>query len=167
MIDIKGYEGLYAIDKEGNIFSYPNKAHSKIKQLKPRLRKNGYTYVNLMKDKHIKDCTVHRLIASTYIGDVEGKEVNHINGIRNDNRIENLEIVSKQTNILHGIHVNKNGMAKFTHEEAENIKERVNMGDKQYMIAEELNVSRQVINHIVKGNTYSNSSIVLSYKGAA
>ena len=167
MIDIKGYEGLYAVDKEGNVFAYPNKAHSKIKQLKPRIRKNGYAYINLMKDNKAKDCTVHRLIASTYIGDIEGKEVNHINGIRNDNKVSNLEIVSRQRNILHGIHVNRNGIAKLTHEQAEDIKKRVSMGERQYMIAQEFNVSRQVINYIIKGNTYSNSSIVLSYKGAA
>ena len=63
--------------------------------------------------------------------------------------------------------VNKNGNAKLTHEQAEEIKSRVSMGERQCDIAKEFNVFRQTINQIVRGTGYKNSKIAMQYKGVA
>lgn len=165
--DIPNFEGLYAVDIHGNVFAYGNLAHKEEKQLKPRLKKNGYLYINLRKDGKNVDSTVHRLIAKTFIGDVDGLQVNHINGDRTDNRLENLEAVTKSQNILHGFFVNKNGVAKLTHEQAEEVKHRAKLGERQCDLAKEFKVFRQTINQIVRGVGYVKSNIALQYpKGA-
>jgi DNA-binding XRE family transcriptional regulator len=163
--DIPNFEGLYSVDIDGNVFAYPNLTHRAEKQLKPRLRKNGYLYVSLRKDGKTIDGTVHRLVAKTFLNDVNGLDVNHINGDRTDNRLLNLELISRSQNLLHGMFVTKNGKAKLTHEQAEEVKRRVGLGERQCDIAKEFNVFRQTINQIVRGVGYKNSKIATQYQG--
>jgi DNA-binding XRE family transcriptional regulator len=165
--DIPNFEGLYSVDIDGNVYAYPNLAHRNEKQLKPRLRKTGYFYVSLRKDGKTIDCTIHRLVAKTFLDCVDGMQVNHINGNRIDNRLVNLEMVTSSQNYLHGMFVNKNGIAKLTHEQAEEVKRRVALGERQVDIAKEFNVFKQTINQIVRGTGYKNSKIAMQYKGVA
>jgi len=165
--DIPNFEGLYAVDIDGNVYAYPNLAHRNEKQLKPRLRKNGYLYVSLRKDGKTIDSMVHRLVAKAFLDCVDGLQVNHINGKRADNRLVNLEMVTPSHNYLHGMFVNKNGIAKLTHEQAEEVKRRVALGERQVDIAKEFNVLKQTINQIVRGVGYKNSKIATQYQGVA
>jgi len=165
--DIPNFEGLYSVDIDGNVYAYPNLAHRNEKQLKPRLRKNGYLYVSLRKDGKTIDSMVHRLVAKAFLDCVDGLQVNHINGKRADNRLVNLEMVTPSHNYLHGMFVNKNGIAKLTHEQAEEVKRRVALGERQVDIAKEFNVFKQTINQIVRGTGYKNSKIAMQYKGVA
>jgi hypothetical protein len=165
--DIPNFEGLYAVDIDGNVYAYPNLAHRNEKQLKPRLRKNGYLYVSLRKDGKTIDSMVHRLVAKAFLDCVDGLQVNHINGKRADNRLVNLEMVTPSHNYLHGMFVNKNGIAKLTHEQAEEVKRRVALGERQVDIAKEFNVFKQTINQIVRGTGYKNSKIAMQYKGVS
>ena len=97
--DIVGYESLYRINRCGLIVSsYKNK-----KTLKPATDKDGYLRVTLVKDGTNKCHYVHRLVARTFIEDNSIKQVNHKNGIKNDNRVDNLEWVTCQENIKHCI----------------------------------------------------------------
>lgn len=164
--DIPNFEGLYSVDIDGNVYAYPNLAHRNEKQLKPRLRKNGYLYVSLRKNRKTIDSMVHRLVAKAFLDCVDGLQVNHINGKRADNRLVNLEMVNRSINVLHGMFVNKNGIAKLTHEQAEEVKRRVALGERQVDIAKEFNVFRQTINQIVRGTGYKNSKIATQYQGA-
>ena len=68
----------------------------------PYLAPNGYYMVH--SPKHRATVPIHRLVAEEHFGPCPpGKEVNHINGIKTDNRPENLEYVTKKENIRHGI----------------------------------------------------------------
>ena len=97
--DIKGYEGLYKISNLGNILSLKYKNGNCIKLKKPNICKNGYYVVNLCKNYHNKICRVHRLIAEHFIPNPENKpQVDHINTIRTDNRVENLRWVTNYEN---------------------------------------------------------------------
>ena len=98
--DIPNYEGLYQANINGEIRSiYRYK-----KVLKQSQSKNGYLKVMLCANGKRKLISVHRLIAMTFLEDYKiNLQVNHINGIKNDNRIENLEMVTLQQNIKHSI----------------------------------------------------------------
>lgn len=70
----------------------------KDKILKPRMCSNGYLQVNIGS----KNMLIHRLVAEAFIPNPENKpQVNHKNGIKTDNRVENLEWVSCSENISH------------------------------------------------------------------
>ncbi len=63
---------------------------------------NGYPRVTLWKNKSKKTIQVHRLVALAWIANpTNAKEVNHINGVRDDNRAVNLKWVSASENRLH------------------------------------------------------------------
>ena len=100
MVDYKVIEGFenYLIYKDGSVV---NAKTGKVKHQFIK-RSKGYLYVSLCKDGKIKSIYVHRLLAKAFIPNLENKtEINHINGIKTDNRIENLEWCSPKENSIH------------------------------------------------------------------
>ena len=97
MKDIAGFEGQYGITKDGRIWSYKHK-----KYLREWYLKTGYARIGLRDSKNNQKRTcylVHRLVAMAYLSNIENKaEVNHKNGVRADNRLENLEWVTRSEN---------------------------------------------------------------------
>lgn len=65
---------------------------------KTKTHKNGYIVVTL---NHKDDCLVHRLLAITFLGERFGKEVNHKDGNKANNSLENLEWCTKSENQIH------------------------------------------------------------------
>ncbi len=113
MKDIKGFEGLYAITRDGRVWSYPrmNCPFAQLRTgrwLNGSILKNGYLVYHLrIGGKHFYR-TAHRLVAQTYISNYKKyKTVNHKNCIKTDNRVENLEWCSIQENLKHR---DKNGL---------------------------------------------------------
>jgi len=77
----------YTINRLGEVYSSNNK-----RILKPMLNAKGVTYVTLSNDDGKKNCYVHILVAKTFIENPDNKPyVSHKNGIKNDNKLENLE----------------------------------------------------------------------------
>lgn len=98
--DIAGYEGLYQVSNLGGIKSLPrNSTRGGI--LKPLIHR-GYSSVELCKNNIKKRFRVHRLEAFAFLPNPKNKPyINHKNGIRNDNRLENIEWCTNSENQLH------------------------------------------------------------------
>lgn len=108
---IPNYEGIYEASNLGRIRTDKNKITSNkrynVRHWKQRIIKpKGETYdtgyrVSLWKNGKCKDWLVHRLIAITFLGE-SNLTVNHIDGNRFNNKIDNLEWISLKDNIIHG-----------------------------------------------------------------
>ena len=99
---IPNYED-YLISTDGKIWS--NKTN---KYLTPKYDKAGYVTIALYKGSRgsRKTLKIHRLVAITFIKNTENKpQVNHINGIKYDNRVENLEWNTSSENNLHAFKI--------------------------------------------------------------
>lgn len=114
--DIEGYEGIYQISNLGRVKSLERKDflghRRKEKILKQKINKYGYKALSLWKNAKKIDCVVHKLVASAFITNTENKpQVNHKNGNKTDNRVENLEWCTNKEN---SVHAWRNGLMETT-----------------------------------------------------
>jgi hypothetical protein len=95
--DVSGYEGLYAVTTLGRVWSYRSN-----RWIKPWPDTAGYPRISLCYKGHEANPTLHRLVATTFIPNPENKpQINHINGIKEDSSIKNLEWVTGRENLKH------------------------------------------------------------------
>lgn len=104
LIACHGYESLYAVSSDGRVWSYPKQKRSWGIWLRNGMNSCGYHSVSL-RDIHgsARSTTVHRLVAIAFLGKPsdESMQVNHKNGIKTDNRAENLEWCTGAENVRH------------------------------------------------------------------
>ncbi len=107
--DIDEYVGFYQISNLGRLRSLPRKVDNLLGgrfqpeiKLKTWIKNNGYESIKLYKNGVPKHFLIHRLVASAFIPNTDNKScVNHINGIRGDNRQVNLEWCTYSENSFH------------------------------------------------------------------
>lgn len=145
---------LYSITKDGTIYSHKG---GKLKRLKSRTRK-GYESILLYKDSKQRIYSVHRLVAQTYIPNpLNKKEVNHKNGIKEDNRVENLEWATPSENVRHAVRMglikpprNNGSTSKLTEKDVKVIRDIVGLFT-QKELCEAYGVSRTTMSRVVNG----------------
>lgn len=158
-VDIKGYEGRYRVNRAGEIISRLGR------RIKLRLAQNGYLRVWLYKMITYKPFTVHRIVAESFISNPENKKwVNHKNGIKTDNRSENLEWCTQRENMIHAFRTGlqgpnngeKNGRSKLTEDQVMKIRSTHHFYNSHEEIAIQYGVTRRTIDRIIN---YSNWKI--------
>ena len=157
---IEGYEG-YSISKDGEIWSERSN-----KLLSPFPDKKGYLLCNLYRNGIRKQHKIHRLVALTFIPNPENKpQVNHIDGNKANNHIDNLEWASPKENIKHawdsGLANSISGVhrtdSKLTEEDVLYIRTNYIPKSPDFggrALAKKFNVVPSVISNVVKGKTY-------------
>lgn len=151
--DIKGYEGFYQISNMGQVRSldriieYSDGRKRKFKGtiIKSRLNSKGYFIVGIAINQKVKTIGIHKLVAEHFIDNPNCLPwINHIDGIKTNNNIENLEWVTPKENFEHAI---KMGLHKYIqdfvgktyfkgkkHTEEARVKMRQNHGSKVRVI---------------------------------
>lgn len=111
---IKGYEDRYEVSNLGRVRSLTHLSwngytywQKECCVLKQRIQNAGYYVVDLKLNGKHKTILVHRLVAETFISDIGPNVVNHIDENRLNNHVENLEIVSQNTNLNKSSKFNK------------------------------------------------------------
>lgn len=166
---VVGYEGMYEVSNMGRVRSIDRTLHYKDGRtpfVKGQLLSpvslhhdygvNGSTYqrVKITKYKHK---LVHVLVAEAFIGPrPEDCEVMHINGIRNDNRVENLRYGTKSENSRQSIEYSGRPCnAKLSVQDVHDIRKRLRNGEKPTAIAKSYPVSSAAIQSIKSGKNFS------------
>ncbi len=114
--DVKDYEGIYQVSNLGKVRSLDRVSSigrkligRELKQLKTS---GGYFKVSLSKKSKVKQIDVHRLVALTFIPkELHNEVVDHINRIKTDNRLSNLQFITNRVNVSKD---RKDGTSKYT-----------------------------------------------------
>lgn len=102
--DVVGYEGAYIVSNHGRVKSIPRRNRRTELVLSQYISSSGYAMTGLSLDGVFKNRPVHRLVAEAFIPNpLDLPEVNHIDGDKTNNALDNLEWCSTSQNILHSI----------------------------------------------------------------
>ena len=171
--DVPGYAGIYQVSNLGHVKSlsrqiivrgYTRLLHND-RLIKISKYKNGYCFVTLSKNGINEQILLHRLVIKTFVGNSK-LEVNHKDGNKENNNINNLEYVTHSENQFHSFRVLKRNQVKSwlgkrgeRHNKsigiiAENIKtkEKIKYGSMR-IAEEEMSISRATIRKYINKNT--------------
>jgi hypothetical protein len=154
-MQIEGYEGRYEISNLG-------RAKSKQKILKPQTDAYGYYFIRIAKKgEKQKTKRIGRLVGLHFIPNPENKEqINHINGIKKDNRATNLEWVTRSENVLHAYNTGLNPIgenhirSKLKEHQVKSILELRKSGITQCELSEKFRISRSAVRSILDGTNW-------------
>lgn len=164
--DIPGFEGRYAITKDGRVWSYPKGRNNKNGMwLKPFFHHCGYHLVCLTDGSvNKKTHLCHRLVAEAFIPNPDNlPQVNHIDGDKTNNAISNLEWCDNSYNTQHAydtglkkaVKGETHGSAKLTENQVRTIRTLFRLGITQQKIADYFGVAQKTISKIFHRKTWS------------
>ena len=165
---VVGFEGYYEVSDKGNIRSCDRHVRCsrgekhrpwKGKLLKSNPVARGYLALSLSKEGVVKRKYVHRMVAEAFIENPLKKEqVNHKDGVKLNNRVSNLELMTGHENMKHAYDNGYNNPPKkLTEKDVEEIKGMLNRGVYQKDIAVLYNVSKSQISNIKRGVSWNES----------
>ena len=161
--------GVFKVYKNGKIYTCKRKIRfeDEYKDCKPKLKNgmcSGYIRISFKYNGKITHIFAHRAIWLYFNGEIpEGLEPNHKSGVKFNNRLSNLELVTRSENQLHAYRI---GLAKgkcgdssthhvLTEKKVLKIKKLLKEGIFQYVIAKMFNVNGKTISRISTGETWS------------
>ena len=179
-LDIPGFEGYYQASNLGRFRALPRVItrsngiieHKPGRILKNNYYSNGYVQLILYVERKRSNFIGHRIIAQMFIDNPENKDtVNHINGIKNDLRVTNLEWCTRSENSLHAHRTGllkpnpqrgeKNSRTKLTDLEATEIRRTYTKGklNKEVFMKYQDKVSKSVFKKISRGDIWKHINI--------
>ncbi|MGF2656465.1 NUMOD4 motif-containing HNH endonuclease [Serratia marcescens] len=152
---VKGYEERYEVSDQGRV----RNTHHRV--LTPSKHRDGYLHVKLCNNGKLRNLFVHRLVATAFIPTAKNKpEVDHIDGVKRNNSVSNLEWVDRRENMKRAVlngrltfpdnSGEKNGMAKITEAIAREIKV-LGGSVSQTEIGRRYGISRRAVGMIISG----------------
>ena len=161
--DIPGYEGMYQVSNQGRVKSF--KCYPQGKILRLNKNSNGYYQVILCQSGVRKALKVHILVMLAFVGErLDEMEVNHKDGIKTNNHVDNLEYCTSSENRQHaydtGLQVaivgEKHESAKLTQKQVLEIRTRYKSGGiTQMELAREYCIDQATISKIVNRKLWS------------
>lgn len=143
---LKIYSGEYAVSSLGRVMSLK---YGKKRILKPSINSAGYPTVSIYFKGKRCTRTVHGLVAAGFDILTNGLQVNHVDGIKSNNNLNNLEACTGSYNTKHCYRMGLNSSAKINMETANKIRKEVSNGKKQIVVCREYKLSRGQVSSIV------------------
>ena len=165
--DIKGFEGAYQISNQGRVRSLPRQGTRTTESRSISYTHDGYAKVRLIFCGKDKTARIHRLVAEAFIPNPNGKEtVNHKDGNKKNNAVENLEWADRSEQMLHAYKKglkkpmggSNNPIAKLTPEQVEAIRAEYVPHSKEHgtvALGKKYGVNNSTIGNIVRGVHYA------------
>ena len=162
---VVGYEGLYEVSNMGQVRSLARRTSNSRNRIAARILmpslNRGYPNVHLSKHAAARMEQIHRLVATAFIGPPTLPHVNHLNGDKTDNRVENLEYTTAKGNVQHACAFGlrdhrgeRNHKAVLRPTDVQCIKQRLRAGEKAPRIARDYGVQSACIYKIRDGRTW-------------
>jgi hypothetical protein len=165
---VPGFEGVYIVSDQGQVVRIAT--HGKNpkplwRPIHPDQKPNGYVYVDLQKHSARSRFYLHRLVWEAFKGPIpSGLEPNHKRGIKTDNRLSQLELLSRSDNMLHGfakLNFSRNRVRGSSHHKAKlseadvlTILRCLASGVSWTKLAKMYNVSKTAIGAIARGRSW-------------
>lgn len=159
----QGFKGLrncpgWFINRDGDVWSA-----NKCGLLSPHQNGTGYKQLIYGNKNNRKKHYIHRLVVETFIGEIpSGYCVNHIDGDKTNNNVNNLEIVTRKYNNLHAIQTGLNKRwrgeahpnSKLTEDNVREIRLRKELGESSVSIANDFNICAQTVNELYRRDSW-------------
>lgn len=154
---VVGFEDLYKVSDLGNVLGVKRN-----KLLKQKMNVHGYMVLELTKCNKPYYVNVHRLVAMAFIPNFENlPQVNHINGIKTDNRVKNLEWSTSKQNVAHAIATGLRS-TKLSSKDVKDIRLLKSQGVSSVTLGKMFGISRQSIIQVVNGKAHDPDGSVSS-----
>ncbi|MCD6674843.1 MAG: NUMOD4 motif-containing HNH endonuclease [Burkholderiaceae bacterium] len=154
-LPVVGFESLYSVSSFGRIKRTANGGRAQIGRiLAVQTDKQGYVRIKLSHNGTAFPRKIYRLVAEAFIGPIpNGMTVNHKNGDKGNNRVENLEIVSRADNVRHAFRVlgtasvrgERNPRAILNEERVREIRRRLDDGEGISQVARDVGFNKHTI----------------------
>ena len=171
---VKGFEGDFQVSSEGRVKAMPWNYRHWCGRLIPKpggilkqsRHSGGYLVVSLRDNrKHY----VHKLVMEAFVGGAAGRDVNHLDGNKKNNCLDNLEYCDRLHNVRHAITLGlqnnsgeNNGMNKFTEEQITEAHRLVTSGASKQEASRASGVSIGVIAQVMRGTHWKHLNLTIT-----